>query len=65
MSALDTFTASIANEKTLDAKLEKLVHGLADRIKAASNDQNIQKLSRDLRAAVPEIVRAVTADAQV
>lgn len=62
MPSLDTLTRSIESGPTLQARLETLVDGLADRIKATSNDQNIQRLSRDLRSAAAEIVNAIVAE---
>lgn len=60
MASLESLTHSIAAEPSLDASVALLVNALADRIKATSNDQNIQKLARELKAGAPALVRAVT-----
>lgn len=64
MPALDTLLRTIEGEPERDAALATLVLGLADRIKAASNDQNIQRLAGDLRAAAPTIVAALRTKAE-
>ena len=65
MSSFDSLAESIKNGATLDDRIEALLSGLAERIKATSNDQNVQKLSRELKAAAPAIVRVVAAGARV
>ena len=61
MPVFDTLLTTIEGEAGLDAALETLVTGLAERIKATSNDQNVQRLARELRVATPAIVAAVRA----
>ena len=43
------------------AALATLVYGLADQIKATSNDQNVQRLARALHAAAPALTDSITA----
>ena len=50
--------AAIGAAGGMDHKLAVLLDGLADQIKAVSNDQNVQRLSRDLRAAAPSLAEA-------
>jgi hypothetical protein len=61
MGSLMDLPASLAEQPSVEASVDVLVRSLAQRIKAASNDQNIQRLARDLTAAAPAIVRAVAA----
>jgi hypothetical protein len=51
--------ARVAAAGDLDRKAEVLLTGLAGAIKGVSNDQNVQRLSRELRAAVPGLVEAL------
>ena len=61
MSAIfETLATSVAAQDGLDRRLEVLLQGLADRIKASSNDQNVQRLSRELRAAGPVLSKVIT-----
>ena len=62
MRELDTLTRSIAAEPSLEKSLHRLIEGLAERMAATSNDQNVQRLARDLRAALPTLVEAVRAE---
>jgi len=59
MSSFDALVSAVAAHDDLDRKAETLLLGLADRIKATSNDQNIQTLARDLRAAAPALAQAL------
>ena len=61
MSPLESLTKSIEEARGLDAALDALLDGLAQRIKATSNDQNVQKLAREIRIAAPRLVAAVAA----
>lgn len=63
MASLDELAGRIASQESIEAKVALLVSELAQRIKATSNDQNIQKLSRDLEALQPELVRAIAGKA--
>lgn len=60
-TALRPFTSlaqHVAAETDPARRAEVLVLGVADAIKAASNDQNVQRLSRELRAAAADLARA-------
>ena len=59
MSEFERLGRAIEEAASLEGALDALLEGLAQRIKATSNDQNVQKLSRELRIATPELVRAV------
>lgn len=59
MFSIDALTQSIAARESLERALETLLDGLAEQIKATSNDQNIQRLAREIRAATPALVKAV------
>ena len=59
MSQFESLGRAIEEAPSLAAALDALLDGLAQRIKTTSNDQNVQKLSRELRIAAPELVRAV------
>ena len=61
MASLDSLTQAIATQPDLESSVALLVGALADRIKATSNDQNIQALARDLKSAAPALVSAVVA----
>lgn len=63
MASLDELAGRIASQESIEDKVALLVTELAQRIKATSNDQNIQKLSRDLKALQPELVRAIAGKA--
>ena len=52
---------NVAAQDDRSASLRALVGGLADQIKATSNDQNIQRLARALRAATPALVESIAA----
>ena len=47
MSAIDQVRLRVAEERDPSRRAEVLVLALADAIKTASNDQNVQRLSRD------------------
>ena len=55
MSALEEVKERITQEGDPSHRVEALILGLAEAIKATSNDQNVQRLSRELRAAADEI----------
>jgi hypothetical protein len=59
MSSLDSLTHALAAQPSLEAAITLLVDTLADRIKSTSNDQNIQKLARELKATAPALVSAI------
>lgn len=61
MADFDALATAVAKQPDLEQKLSALLVGLSERIKATSNDQNIHKLSRDLQAAVPDLLKAMTA----
>lgn len=65
MPVFDPLIRDIAAASDLEAAVATLLRGLADRIKATSNDQNIQRLARDLQGARPEFVAAVAAAARL
>lgn len=64
MSAIDLVRLRVADEPDPSRRAEVLVLALADAIKTTSNDQNVQRLSRELRAAVPDLAAAVAAPRQ-
>lgn len=57
---LDALLSSVAGESTVERRLQALVLGLAERVKATSNDQNVQKLARELKAGAAQTVAVVT-----
>ena len=59
-NALETLAAQVATLGDTGGRTTALLNGLADLVKATSNDQNVQKLSRDLRAAAPALVTVLT-----
>lgn len=59
MTALDALVDEVARVPEPDLRMARLIEGLADRIKATSNDQNVQRFARELRAAAPAIRDAV------
>ncbi len=59
MSQFEALGRSIEAAPSLEAALDTLIEGLAQRIKTTSNDQNVQKLSRELRIAAPGLVAAL------
>ena len=61
MSPLESLTQTIADAPSLERALDALLDGLAQRIKATSNDQNVQKLAREIRIVAPSLVAAVVA----
>ena len=61
MSAIDQVRRRVAEERDPSRRTEVLVLALADAIKSASNDQNVQRLSRELRAAATDLAAAVAA----
>ena len=50
-AVFDDLRASLAAEVSPEARIDTLLAGLAERMAATSNDQNVQKLARELRAA--------------
>lgn len=58
MSPIDDLERRVAAERDPARRAEVLVSGLADIVKAASNDQNIQRLARELRAAAAGLAKA-------
>ncbi len=58
MSLFDDLARRVAAERDPESRAAVLVSGVADAIKGASNDQNIQRLSRELRAAAPALAKA-------
>ena len=50
----------IAEEADASRRVEALVIGLSEAIKATSNDQNVQRLSRELRAAASDLAAATS-----
>ena len=60
MSPLDELKTRIAKEGEPLRRIEALILALADAIKATSNDQNVQRLSRELRAAVSDLASTVS-----
>ncbi len=58
-NVLEGVKERIAQEGDPSRRIESLILGLADAIKATSNDQNVQRLSRELRAAAGEIAGMV------
>lgn len=59
MTTFDTLYAAVTSASSLEARVEALLRELADRIKTTSNDQNVQKLARELRAATPQLAAAL------
>ena len=59
MSVLESVKERIAREGDAARRVDALILGLAEAIKATSNDQNVQRLSRELRAAAGEIAGLV------
>ncbi len=60
---IEAIVASVAAERDPARKVEALVAELAERIKATSNDQNVQRLARELTAAAPVFASAMVAEA--
>ena len=58
-SALDVVRSRIAAEPDPTRRVEMLVSALADAIKETSNDQNVQKLVRALRASASEFAATI------
>ena len=59
MPAFDDLMKRIESEPYVEGAVETLVLGLADRIRATSNDQNIQTLARRLRESAATIAASV------
>ena len=59
MQVFESLARSVAVEPTIEGSLHRLIEGLAERMAATSNDQNVQRLARDLRDALPTLVEAV------
>ena len=59
MPAFDDLMKRIDSEPDVEGAVETLVLGLADRIRATSNDQNIQTLARRLRESAGTIAASV------
>ena len=60
-AGVEALVSRVADQGSLDRKIETLVLGLAERMKATSNDQNVQKLARELRALAPQLIGAIVA----
>lgn len=58
MASWDELTEAIAAQPRVENAVELLIDDLAARIKATSNDQNIQRLARDLKQQAPALARA-------
>ena len=63
MRELDVITRSIAAASSLAGSSHRSIEGLAERTVVTSDDQNVQRLARDLRAALPTLVEAIPAKA--
>ena len=63
VSDIEALLTTVAEEGALHQKVEALLCGLAERLKSTSNDQNVQKLSRELRAVAPRLIEAFVAKA--
>ncbi len=61
MSPFENLAQHIEAAASLEQALDALLDGLAQRVKATSNDQNVQKLAREIRFAAPGLVAAVAA----
>ena len=61
MSAFEDLRKAVEPAPSTEAALDALLSGLAQRVKATSNDQNVQKLSREMKIAAPGLVAAVIA----
>ncbi len=61
MSSFESLAQHIEAAASLEQALDALLDGLAQRVKATSNDQNVQKLAREIRFAAPGLVAAVAA----
>ena len=61
MSTLESLVKTIAAQPSRHRAIEALLAGLADQMKATSNDQNIQRLAQALRAESPAIIEAIAA----
>jgi hypothetical protein len=59
VARFDSLIAAVAAEPDHKAALTLLLRRLAEEIRGTSNDQNIQKLSRELMAAAPALGDAV------
>ena len=59
MATLEDLTAAIAESPSVEDAVTLLLGDLARRIKATSNDQNIQRLARDLTSHAPALVEAI------
>ncbi len=59
MMDFDRLTHAVAAAPSIETSVALLLDGLAERIKATSNDQNIQKLSRELKGITPALVHAI------
>ena len=59
MSPLEQLAHKVETRATLEQALETLLDGLAERVKATSNDQNVQRLAREIRIVAPNLVKAV------
>lgn len=60
MSAIDILRERVASELDASRRVEMLILGLAEAIKATSNDQNVQRLSRELRASAAALAVAMS-----
>jgi len=64
MSPFERLIQSLEATPSLEEALEVLLEELAQRVKATSNDQNVQKLAREIRIAAPGLAAAVAAKRQ-
>ena len=60
---IEVLLTCVASQPGVDKKVVTLVNGLADCLKSTSNDQNVQQLARELRAAAPELIDAMVVKA--
>ena len=59
LGPLDDLRVRVAGEPDAAGRVEAMLLGLADIIKTTSNDQNVQRLSRELRAAVVDLSKLI------
>ena len=58
-AVFDDLRSRLGESGSLDARVDVLLAGLAERMAATSNDLNVQKLAREMRAAAPSIKAAL------
>ena len=61
MTTFDSLLTTVSAAATPEARVDALLRELAERIKSTSNDQNVQRLARELRAASPQLAAALRA----